>query len=76
MARQVRSCQANVNLEPTILEIVKANCESTSDYIRGLIIADLNARKLLTAEVHLRMMLGEDYDIIIEQMRELQKVTT
>lgn len=69
--RQVRSCQVTVNIEPSLLEIVKLNNESTSDYIRSLIIIDLKNKGLLTAEIQLRMMLGDDYETVIEQMKAL-----
>ncbi len=69
---EVRSCQANVNLEPTILEIVRKNFPSTSDYIRTLIVEDLTKRQLLTAKELLKMMLGDSYDMAIELLKTAQ----
>lgn len=72
--RQVRSCQVTVNIEPSLLEIVKLNNESTSDYIRSLIVTDLKNKGLLTAEITLKMMLGDDYETVIAQMKAINNV--
>lgn len=69
--RQVRSCQANVSLEPIILDLVKQHCDSTSDYIRSLIMTDLKSKGLITAEIQLKIMLGDDYDAVLVQMKEM-----
>lgn len=57
---EFRDCQVLANIEPTIMAevavVLNEDKQTASNYVRSLIIHDLQARGLLTAEKLVKMM--------------------